>query len=251
MHRILPKDGTRHFVPLNPDHADTLVLSLHKDVIGELVGAPYEVSALLSLTLEQASQERGCLLDIKSPISAIFLAPLMLLSPGEVAEAADRLAARGFVERVGDQGVHVNALTACVIEPRQLSARFLMEWNAAKATCEESPGSTNCRGPIPRCSRSWTEPDTTPVTWEGARACQAAAAQRHTTLPPGRTSCFCTGPKRAVPIASASDVPPPRDRAPVLPSGSRGLTAATIGLARHRPERQAAGHAVLPAAQQK
>ncbi|MEN8655453.1 hypothetical protein ABCR94_33975 [Streptomyces sp. 21So2-11] len=61
------------------------------------------------------------------------------LAPGEVLETVDRLAARGFVEWVGDRGVRVNSLAACVIERRELPARFLMQWNADKASSEGAP----------------------------------------------------------------------------------------------------------------
>ncbi|MGP8303989.1 hypothetical protein ACTPOK_39950 [Streptomyces inhibens] len=35
-----------------------------------------------------------------------MLAPLVFLTPGEILEAVDRLAARGFVKRVGPRGLH-------------------------------------------------------------------------------------------------------------------------------------------------
>lgn len=139
VYRILPPDADRQFMPLDPDCADTLVVSLHKDVIAELARSHYEAAALVWLVLEQAGQERGTVLDVKNLLVAIFLMPLDWLAPGEVLEAVDRLAARGFVERVGDRGVRVNSLAACVIERRALSARFLMEWNAAKAPGEGAP----------------------------------------------------------------------------------------------------------------
>ncbi|WP_405775620.1 hypothetical protein [Streptomyces sp. NBC_01538] len=139
VYRILPPDADRHFMPLDPDCADTLVVSLHKDVIAELARSHYEAAALLWLVLEQAGQERATVLDVKNFQVAFFLMPLDYLAPGEVLEAVDRLAARGFVERVGDRGVRVNSLAACVMERRELPARFLIEWNAAKASWEGAP----------------------------------------------------------------------------------------------------------------
>ncbi|WP_159064130.1 hypothetical protein [Streptomyces canus] len=126
-------------MPLDPDCADTLVVSLHKDVVAELARSHYEAAALLWLVLEQAGQERATVLDVKNFQVAFFLMPLDYLAPAEVLEAVDRLAARGFVERAGDRGVRVNSLAACVIERRELPARLLMEWNAAKASWEGAP----------------------------------------------------------------------------------------------------------------
>jgi hypothetical protein len=139
VHRILPSAADRHFMPLDPDCADTLVVSLHKDVVAELARSHYEAAVLLWLVLEQAGQERATVLNLKNFQLAFFLMPLDYLASGEVLEAVDRLAARGFVERVGDRGVRVNSLAACVIGRRELPARLLMEWNAAKAAWEGAP----------------------------------------------------------------------------------------------------------------
>ncbi|MCX4481656.1 hypothetical protein OOK44_35375 [Streptomyces cellulosae] len=137
--RILPPDGDRHFMELDPDCADTLVLSLHKDVVAELARSHYEAAVLLWLVLEQAGADRSTVLTIRNFQVAFFLMPLDYLAPGEVLEAVDRLAARGFVERISPNGVRVTPLAACVIERRELPARFRMEWNAAKASWEGAP----------------------------------------------------------------------------------------------------------------
>ncbi|MFD9459231.1 hypothetical protein ACFWBC_40030 [Streptomyces sp. NPDC059985] len=65
---------------------------------------------------------------------ALCLMPLEFITADEAAEAVDRLIARGFVERVDDTYVSVNALALDIIESAVLPAQFRMEWNAAKAS---------------------------------------------------------------------------------------------------------------------
>ncbi|MGA5442220.1 hypothetical protein ACPCKW_22245 [Streptomyces griseoincarnatus] len=124
---------------LDPDSADTLVVSFHKDVVRELARSHYEAAVLLWLVLEQAGAERDEALMIRNFQIAFFLTPLDFLSHGEVLEAVDRLAARGFVERVGSTGVRINPLAACVIERGALPAQVRMEWNAAKVAWAGAP----------------------------------------------------------------------------------------------------------------
>ncbi|WP_157876973.1 hypothetical protein [Streptomyces graminilatus] len=124
---------------LDPDNADTLVVSLHKDVARDVARSQYEAAVLMWLVLEQAGADRAEKLEIKNLGIGLFLMPLDFLSREEVFEAVDRLAARGYVERVGPAGVRLNPLAACVIERRELPARFRMEWNAAKADWEGNP----------------------------------------------------------------------------------------------------------------
>jgi hypothetical protein len=138
-YRILPPDADRHFMELDPENADTLVVSLHKDVVRDLARSQYEAAVLLWLVLEQAGTDRAEQLEIKNLGIGFFLMPLDFLSPEEVFEAVDRLAARGYVERVGARGVRLNPLAACVIERSMLPARFRMEWNAAKAGWPGAP----------------------------------------------------------------------------------------------------------------
>ncbi|WP_331739745.1 hypothetical protein OG590_38950 (plasmid) [Streptomyces goshikiensis] len=133
-YRILPPDEDRVFMQLQPDMADTLVASWHKDVLNDLAPHPYETAALLKLALLQAEAR-----TFDNFAVALCLMPLEFITADEAAEAVDRLIARGFVERVDDTYVSVNALALDVIESAVLPAQFRMEWNAAKASW---PGST-------------------------------------------------------------------------------------------------------------
>jgi hypothetical protein len=103
-YRILPPDADRHCMELDPDCADTLGVSLHKDVVRELARSHYEAAVLLWLLLEQVGADRSEKLMIKNP-----------------------------------RGVRINPLAACVIERRELSAQLRMEWNAAKASWAGAP----------------------------------------------------------------------------------------------------------------
>lgn len=60
--------------------------------------------------------------------------PLDLLTVGEVLGSVERLTARGFLERAGEDSVWMDPVADRVIDRRDLSARFRMEWNAAKAS---------------------------------------------------------------------------------------------------------------------
>jgi hypothetical protein len=128
-YRILPPDEDRFFMELQPGMADTLVVSWHKDVMLDLAPYPYEAAALLRLALLQA--EAG---TFDNFAVALCLMPLEFITPDEACEAVDRLIARGFVERVDDTCVSVNALALDIIERAVLPAQFRMEWNAAKAS---------------------------------------------------------------------------------------------------------------------
>ncbi|OEJ22495.1 hypothetical protein BGK67_33750 [Streptomyces subrutilus] len=64
--------------------------------------------------------------------------PAYFLTPGELREEVDRLAARGVVERVGDSGVRLDPAAVCLLEYRQVPARRRLEWNAERATCAGS-----------------------------------------------------------------------------------------------------------------
>ncbi|MFV0131574.1 hypothetical protein ACLGI4_28375 [Streptomyces sp. HMX112] len=128
-YRILPPDEDRVFMELQPGLADTLVASWHKDVMVDLAPYPYEVVALLRLALLQA-EARTC----DNFALALCLLPLELITTDEACEAVDRLIARGFVERVDNIYVSVNALALAIIERAVLPAQARMEWNAAKAS---------------------------------------------------------------------------------------------------------------------
>ncbi|MGA4846582.1 hypothetical protein ACOBQB_10040 [Streptomyces sp. G5(2025)] len=128
-YRILPPDEERAFQELQPGLADTLVASWHKEVLLDLAPYPYEAAALLELALRQAEAS-----TFHNFTVAMCLMPLELITTDEACEAVDRLIARGFVERVDDAYVSVNALALDIIERATLPAQFRMEWNAAKAS---------------------------------------------------------------------------------------------------------------------
>jgi len=141
LYRILPPDADRRFWELNPESADTLVVSLHQDAWRDLTcsSAHYEAGALLRIVLGQAAAERDTDLVSSSFQVDFCLGAIDLLSPGEVLEEVDRLVARGYVERVGPRGVRVNPLVARVIERSEVPARIRMAWNAAKADWSGHP----------------------------------------------------------------------------------------------------------------
>ncbi|MER6047236.1 hypothetical protein ACFC0M_20210 [Streptomyces sp. NPDC056149] len=118
---------------LDPDVADTRVVSLHKDVGQELMRHPYEMAALVWLALAQAEVRGSDELTINNMFLALMLAPLGFLKSQEVLEAVDRLTARGFVQQSEPGHFYVDPVAIRVQEGRELPARFLMEWNAAKA----------------------------------------------------------------------------------------------------------------------
>lgn len=135
-YRILPPDmeqDRKHFEP-DPDSDDTLVVSMHTDAMMDLVCSPYEAAALLWVALEAAGKRRPeGPLTIRNWQLGLLLAPVDVLTRGEVLEAVDRLAARGFVKRVGPQGIWINPLAVRVVARRELPARLLMQGNAGKA----------------------------------------------------------------------------------------------------------------------
>ncbi|MER7050122.1 hypothetical protein [Streptomyces jumonjinensis] len=135
-YRILPPgtDQDRKFMPLDADCDDTLVVSLHRDVLRELCGSPYEATALLWLALQQEGLRRpGGPPEIRNFQLGFLLAPVFFLTPGELVEAVDRLDARGFVERVGARGVWINPVAVRILERGDVPARLLMQWNADRA----------------------------------------------------------------------------------------------------------------------
>ncbi|WP_217230801.1 hypothetical protein [Streptomyces anulatus] len=127
-YRILPPDEDRVFMELQPDLADTLVVSWHRDALRDLWPYPYETGALLRLALLQAEAR-----TVDNFALSLCLMSLEYVTPAEECEAVERLIARGFVERVDDTYVSVNTLALNVIERALLPAQFRMEWNAAKA----------------------------------------------------------------------------------------------------------------------
>jgi hypothetical protein len=128
-YRILPPDEDRVPMELQPGLADTLVASWHNDVLLDLAPYPYETAALLRLALLQAEAR-----TFGNFALALCLMPLEFITVDEACEAVDRLIARGFVERVDDTYVSVNALALDIIERAVLPAQFRMEWNGAKAS---------------------------------------------------------------------------------------------------------------------
>ncbi|MDJ0385217.1 hypothetical protein [Streptomyces sp. G-G2] len=144
--RILPPDTDhdRRLMELDPDSADTLVVSWHQDLLRELFASPYEAAALLWLVLKQAELHRpGGPPEIRNFQLEFLLAPAFFLTPSEIMEAVDRLEARGFVERVGAMGVRINPAAIRVVERRDLPARLLMQRNADRATWAGSPMSAS------------------------------------------------------------------------------------------------------------
>ncbi|MEU0110649.1 hypothetical protein ABZ313_35535 [Streptomyces sp. NPDC006251] len=132
-HRILPPLGDRMYMELDSTDAETLVVSWHKDAVGALAAYPYEAAALLWLALEQADVFRPDGPKMNNFGLALILMPLNFLTVGEVGEAVERLTARGFLERADEDSVYIDPVAIRVIERRELSARFRMDWNAAKA----------------------------------------------------------------------------------------------------------------------
>ncbi|MCZ1020309.1 hypothetical protein [Streptomyces noursei] len=131
--RILPPDADRTYMELDPDAVDTRVVSLHKGVSQELMRHPYEMAALVWLALAQTEVQGSDQPTIKNILLAWMLAPLNFLASQEIFEAVDRLTARGFVQQREPGHFYVDPVAIRVLERRELPARFLMEWNAAKA----------------------------------------------------------------------------------------------------------------------
>lgn len=119
---------------LDSTDADTLVVSWHKGALEDLAAYPYEAAALQWLALKQAKVLRPDGPKMNNFGPALILMPLGFLTDGEICEAVERLTARGFLERVGEDGVSIDPVAIRVIDRRELPARFLMDWNAAKAS---------------------------------------------------------------------------------------------------------------------
>ncbi|WP_322872281.1 hypothetical protein [Streptomyces goshikiensis] len=135
MHQILPDTGDdRTLLPFDVDSVDTLVVSLHPHLLREFSNAPYEAAALLWLVLLEAEQHHP---KEKSKVRNFQLgfmaAPAYFLTPGELMEEVDRLAARGVVERVGGSSIRLNPAAVCLIEYKQVPARRRLEWNTERA----------------------------------------------------------------------------------------------------------------------
>ncbi|ALV39318.1 hypothetical protein AS200_45380 (plasmid) [Streptomyces sp. CdTB01] len=133
-HRILPPDVDRMYMELDPTDADTLVVSWHTDALEALAAYPYEAAALLWLALKQAEVLRPDGPKISNLGLALILVPLDFLTVGEVLESVERLTARGFLERAGEDSVWIDPVAIHLIDRRDLPARFRMDWNAAKAS---------------------------------------------------------------------------------------------------------------------
>ncbi|MFE6398131.1 zinc finger domain-containing protein [Streptomyces alboflavus] len=131
LRRILPPGTARHYMELDPTDPDTLVVSLHQDVPRELTGYQYEMTALLLLALNQDPRAQTCNVTICNVGLQLFLFPLNFLADHEVAEAVERLTARGFVASVGDR--IVDPVAILLIHRRDLRPDFRMRWNAEKA----------------------------------------------------------------------------------------------------------------------
>jgi hypothetical protein len=92
-----------------------------------------EVGVLLRVTLNHAWNVRGERFVIANPILLMFLLSVEPLTPQEIAGLTDRLEARGFVCRAAERHRVPEATAIRIVERRDLSASFLMEWNRAKA----------------------------------------------------------------------------------------------------------------------
>lgn len=133
-YRILPPDADRMYMELDSTNADTLVVAWHTNVLEALTAYPYEAAVLLWLALKQAEVLRPEGPKTNNFGLALILMPLDFLTVGEVGEAVERLTARGFLERADEDSVYIDPVAIRVIHRRELSARFLMDWNAAKAS---------------------------------------------------------------------------------------------------------------------
>ncbi|WP_438490709.1 hypothetical protein [Streptomyces sp. S186] len=119
---------------LDPDAADTLVLSMHKEAMRDLVHYPYEAAALIRLALGRAEALAPHGLVINNLGLGLLLSPLGYLTADELHESVDRLAARGFVHHVDAKRVSIDPIAICVINRQDLPAQFRLDWNAAKAS---------------------------------------------------------------------------------------------------------------------
>ncbi|MEC3997058.1 hypothetical protein VSR01_27555 [Actinacidiphila sp. DG2A-62] len=130
--QILPLDGERHYMPLVPDDSESLILSIHQNVVHALVLDHDEFGLLVEIAMRQESRLRGHPLPLANPIVGFFLASLRSLTLQETWETADRLVARGFAVMPEEHGYAVDETAIRIVERSALSASFLMSWNAAK-----------------------------------------------------------------------------------------------------------------------
>nr|WSX75954.1 hypothetical protein OH826_20130 [Streptomyces sp. NBC_00899] len=122
---------------LDPDDSDSPVASIHHDVVGTLMCDHEEFGVLLRVALNHAWKVRGQSFVVANPILLMFLLSVEPLTPREIAGLTDRLEARGFVCRAAE-GHHVPEATAIrIVEKTDLSASFLMQWNAAKVEWDQ------------------------------------------------------------------------------------------------------------------
>jgi hypothetical protein len=119
-------------MPLDTDDPDSPVASIHHDVVATLMCDHEEFGALLRVALNHAWNVQGQRFVIANPIMLMFLLSVEPLTPREIAGLTDRLEARGFICRASERHRVPEATAIRIVEKRDLSASFLMEWNAAK-----------------------------------------------------------------------------------------------------------------------
>lgn len=132
-HQILSEDTDRIYMELAPGSTDTLVLSVHPDVMGTLFKYPYEIAVLFYLALAERGLIRADGAGLTNPAVLMMMSPLGILTSQERQEAGNRLVARGFVRLTAPHAGHTNPDAIRVLHRSELRAQFLMEWNAAKA----------------------------------------------------------------------------------------------------------------------
>ncbi|MFF1691692.1 hypothetical protein [Streptomyces sp. NPDC058254] len=130
---LLSRDGDRTFMEVDPEAADTPVVSVHRDVLRELTCYPYEMGVLMRLALLEAGAFDDDGPRLKNLVLAFCTGAVNFLAHEEVVEAAERLVARGFVRLLEDGTVAADQAAVDIIRRPALSASFRMEWNAAKA----------------------------------------------------------------------------------------------------------------------
>ena len=121
------------YMELDSEDADTLVVSWHKHALEAVAAHPYEAATLLWLALKKAGVLQPDGPKISNFALGLILMPLDFLAAHEVAEAVERLTARGFLERANEDSVYIDPAAIRLIARRDLPARFRLDWNAAKA----------------------------------------------------------------------------------------------------------------------
>ncbi|WP_438948296.1 zinc finger domain-containing protein [Streptomyces cellulosae] len=141
-YRILPPDTDRVLMEWDPHTADTPVVSWHHSVLEDLAGYPYEAAALLWLALADAGMLRPDGPKLSNFMLGLILMPIDFLTGQEILEAVDRLAARGFINRTDPDDIRaleIDRDAIRIVGRRELDPRFLMQWNAAKASWPGPP----------------------------------------------------------------------------------------------------------------